>query len=834
MKPIDAEVRRFVNTDARAPGILWRLRYLLLASGFLLCMINLACQRQPASKREPPMESVRELERYIKAREAEEARLPQPPDTLRSKESPLQLLYARLRFLRERAYPNDRVDWSIYMRALAHRYEMQPANLDRYKDWFLPDFPFWQFVGPNNFETPAGPVTGRVNAVVYDPADDNTFYIGAAIGGVWKTTDRGKNWVPLSNAWPFEAISSIAIDPKNSKILYVGTGDFHGSDKQSFGLMKSTDGGATWTNLGRAEFGETSVSKIVIDPENSDVIVLTCGRGRQGYGQVWRSTDAGKTWKAVITDFAEWAEVAVSHIRVYGDRWYYAVGWTGSEGKVYRSADRGATWTALKTPLSPGEQFGLSIATSPQYEDNVYLLAGKDHKVFYSYDAGNTWGDATADSRHMMQEPWQWDRVWYDWYIRCSTAHQVPGSRPADVLYVGLKGLFQSTSLKSWKHVENGHVDQHDLAIDPREPEQMLIGNDGGVYLVEHEGGVLSLQSLNARLGITQFYKGAFSASDPNVMLGGTQDNGTAVAEGRFNRWKFVNVGDGGSSAISPTNNNVQFTTAAIGAYGVYRTDDRWSTSKNITPPNVPRPPRRGQIEEIPKLTALTMDPNGSGLLWWATNYLYVWNDNSQKWFPLNLSTWNAESRSWDPLHLRGAITTIAVAPRNSFWFYTGSADGTVLMSEFLGADVKIINFRATTVLPHRSVTSISVNPVNQDNILVGLGGSDTGDIGHVWRCDNTTNDAWRNWVDISGSGANRLPDIIVHAIARDPNDPGNVFFVGTDLGVFYTDDGGANWYDVTLPFGLPSVPVYDLVAAGSYLYAVTWGRGIWRAKIGP
>src|SRR5262249_51726341 len=159
----------------------------------------------------------------------------------------------------------------------------------------------------------------------------------------------------------------------------VGTGDFAAWSQQSFGLMKSTDGGVSFMRLAVAEAGDYSISAIAVDPSQPNVVTMTSGRGSQRYGQVWRSPDARGTWGAVVTEGAEWSDLAVAIPDSSGVRQYYAVGWNGSGGVMYRSSDRGATWKKLTVPWGAG-QFGISVAPSATDARSVYVLAGADKK----------------------------------------------------------------------------------------------------------------------------------------------------------------------------------------------------------------------------------------------------------------------------------------------------------------------------------------------------------------------------------------------------------------------------------------------------------------------
>ncbi|MGH2965123.1 MAG: hypothetical protein ACRDMH_07055 [Solirubrobacterales bacterium] len=650
-------------------------------------------------------------------------------------------------------------------------------------------------------------MSGRVNAIAIDPTKTSTIYVGATGGGVWKSTDGGATWTPLSNDWTFEAISSLAIDPTSPSTIYVGTGDFPAWSQNSFGLMKSTDGGGSFTPLAVAEVGDYSISAVVVDPDQPNVVTMTAGRGRRRYGQVWRSTDGGQTWMAAVTEGAEWADLAVGLPDGPGVRQYYAVGWNGSGGVMYRSSDRGATWKKLRVPWGAG-QFGISVAPSATAPGSVYVLAGADKKVFFSTSAGDGWGDITGN---LSQVGWDWQQVSYDCYLRCSVAAGV------DLLFLGLKHLFGwDAASKSWTTLPSGHDDQHALAVDPVNPGRVLLGNDGGVWSMTFDAGTQkwSIASLNASLGITQIYKAGFTPQNRRFMLEASQDNGLGWAAGDLAHWgqRAFASGDEVAAVILPTNPDVQYAAQGVRYYGTFRTSDGWATAKDFTPA------LQGDFVNGFS-TILVGDQQGRGV-YWATDYLWYWDEAAQSW-SAHLGGQRLAGGGFD------SVRAIGVAPSDSQRVYTGSSDGQIWLGQ--GPDWKWIQINGgQTPLPTRFVGAISVHPRDPNDVLVGLAGTGAS---HLWRCaDVTSNDS--TWTDLSGQGDDALPDVPVNAIARHPLDPDNRLFVATEIGVFATEDGGVTWIDLTIPYGLPRVPVKDLAIAENQLHAATYGRGIWTGRL--
>jgi hypothetical protein len=724
-------------------------------------------------------------------------------------EKDIDYLRAYLQYLQQRAYPNDSFDKGAYLRAVEHMKLMKrptvPTSIKR-PPGGRPELdssqPFtWQFFGPRNAQFEGTNISGRINAVAYDPNQANVIWAGSAGGGVWRSFDGGGSWFHLSDGWPLEMTSSIAVDPLHSDTVYVGTGDFQGGVGSGFGVMKTTDGGNNWTLLGANTLANAEVAKVLVDPENTQIVTVAATNG------LWRSINGGTTWNAVL-DMAgnaivsmSWSDVEQGARDAQGNRSYYAIG-EGGAGYVYRSQDRGGHWVPLSFPFTSGKsQFGLAVAPSPITPGNVYVMSGAEMKVWMSTTSGNDWTEVTGN---LTQVGWDWNQSWYDWFLKCSSE----GTN--DTLYIGLKHIFQARSAGSWNQLSRPHDDQHALEINPHDPNEMLLGNDGGIYRATYKPGSSDWNTigLNNALGVTLIYKSATSPDTQSVILG-TQDNGTVGALGDLTKWKYLVGGDSGFAAIDSAKPGTQYATRAVGAYGLLRTEDNWNHNSEITPPGASGSP----------MTPVILDPNLPRIMYWGNNYLYQWDDDHK--------TWVSQLGGQKLANCDGCYVSIAsVAPGDSFRIYAGTNDGELWATLLAGLAWKQIN-SGTTKLPSRYITSLSVDPTDQESLLVGISGSGTG---HVWKTDNATEDAVRTWTDISGSGTTGLPDVSLNAIVRDPGDPKHSFFVGTDLGVFYTRDAGANWYNATIPLGLPSVIVNDLtVLSNGELQAATFGRGIWR-----
>jgi hypothetical protein len=347
------------------------------------------------------------------------------------------------------------------------------------------------------------------------------------------------------------------------------------------------------------------------------------------------------------------------------------------------------------------------------------------------------------------------------------------------------------------------------------------VGNDGGVFYATFvpKFGQTTVFSENRTLGITQVYRADYSP-DAQFIIAGTQDVGTAATFGDIANWSMVGGGDGGSCAINPRNPDIQYLQInfATPQMQLLRTGNRWQMSTDFTHPFMRGEPRS-------PFAPMVLDPNNSRVLYVATNFLYRWVEPGEV------------EGGWDEhlgnrsLASTGYINALAIAPSDSNRIYTGSNEtNEVWMSTHLGSTWR----RIDGGLPRTGgITSIAVHPNNPSDVLVAIWKPATPN-SRLWHCRNTM-DGTPVWNDVtSRKRPNALPDFPTNAIARDLSNPDRNWYVGTDIGVFFTDDAGLNWSNATQPLGLPNVAISDLkiVAQTRRLYAATFGRGIWQVAL--
>lgn len=778
------------------------------------------------------MDSVSLLSQELQLKELQSKSLEAPGSAASGDTSEHEWNYseAQLYWLKQRAYPNDTIDWRAYTAAFVAKLKMSALAL------LLPpglaaEPPRWENIGPRNLPVPyrrfygQGVTSGRVNAVAYSLVNSQVMFLGSAGGGLWKTTDGGQSWLPRADSWDNTKISSVAVS-SDGNTVYVGTGDFDGGrSAYGFGIKKSTNGGDNWTGMLKTELKGYSVHRIVIDPNDPSIVLVTAGNNPfNAAGKLFRTDNGGTSWSELNLAAADWSDATCGARTPAGEGVCYVVG-NSSGGQVWRSPDRGLHWTKLAVPLTAGYQY-LAVAASPRDPKVVYLLSGTDGRLLKSTTAGDSWEKITGD----LPGGYNLSQINYDLALACSTRSDTKG----DVIYVGLIDVVASfdggTTWESVGHTYQEdaytHNDQHAIAVNPNDPNELLVGNDGGIYKLQVDPTTHHASfdtTLNAKLTITQFYRAAFHPTDASALLGGAQDNATPLLMGDRENWKNVGGGDGGFAAINPKKPQIQYATSQNLA--LLRTGDNWASSENVS---------GAWASEVRGFVApIALDPNDPDLLYAGTNYLWRRDDTKT-----GQEAWNFDSPHLGDQMLaaddgKDTLTYIAIAAGDSNRIYTGSQEGQLWMSKDKGQTWS----RIDSGLPKYWITSIAVNPSNPNSILVGLSGTASKNgaphPGHVWICDDTRASPSK-WRLITGGIAGVLPNIPVNAIALDPSNPNAIFYAGTDIGFFASKDGGKTWQDASTNLGLPNVQVNDIqyVSGTGYLMAATFGRGIWRIKL--
>jgi photosystem II stability/assembly factor-like uncharacterized protein len=669
----------------------------------------------------------------------------------------------------------------------------------------------WEWLGPGN-------IGGRVRALVIHPTNPLWMWAGTAGGGIWRTTNGGSSWFAMSDFLPSLAVASMAIDPINPTILYAGTGEMVGSYRlggvpmpTGAGIFKSTTSGLLWTQLASTNTPDFDyVSHLEHHPVISSRLLAGTRTG------VWYSKDGGNTWNHIFTPPDGRAVRDVKYHPTHFDT--IAV---GTELNMYLlrldpAADT-VSWAsqttgdAGKMPANLGD---CVIQYARSNTNILYVSAGNDMPIV------NDMSDWIYRSTNGGKE---WSRFIRTNADRWSNALWVSPTDANLVVWGGFGDLFRTTGGPIPVPISDGagydagtsaHTDQHQIVTHPGfnggNNLTVFFANDGGVQKTDDVLNVSTNSgwtNLANGLGCSQFF-GASISRDGTTLAGGMQDMGSAASHTANGPqgWSYVSGGDGGFSAVNPNNPQQLFVTGATGWVG--RSDNggaTWAVQKTngIFGP--------GQGNEFDFLAPLVMDPNNSNVL--LLGGIMIWRtfNSADNWTKMR-----------DSLPGNPRCTAIDIAPSNSNVVWVGYSNGLVSHTEDGGA-----HWTDHAIPGTRFVTDIAINPFAWNEVVATLSGNATD---NVW-LTNTTGASWQRR---TGLAPHDLPAIQVNTVRYHPLMP-NWIYVGTDLGVFGSEDKGLNW-SITPAFagneGPNNVEVEELFWQGtSYLLAATHGRGIYRCK---
>jgi MYXO-CTERM domain-containing protein len=703
----------------------------------------------------------------------------------------------------------------------------------------------WTPLGPGPLDTSMGaletpnmgPVAGRASAVAVDPTDSMTIYAGYALGGVWKTSDGGATWAPLSDYEPTLAVGSIAIDPAASETIYVGTGEaapYLGYSGE--GIFKSTDGGKSFTKIGGTTLDGFSIGRLFLDVA-AGAMYATAFYGSLGRGQIcnfdvdapgqglYRSTDGGTTWTSIFPGKVVDVEVDTSVMprRLFVGEF---------EGGAMRSDDGGGTWVA---PAGlPKAASRVELALSAADPSIVYAGMGLNGAgaIYVSQDGGKSFTSMAGAPDYCQGQ------CYYDNAVAVD---------PADpkTLYVGgdLCGIWKTTNatdpMPTWVNVSfegqaclSGqnwaagfvHPDVHAIVFDPSAPSTVLAATDGGLSRSLDAGATWS--SLTAGVSTLQIYALCADLEDPVKLYGGAQDNGSFMRTSASLTWRGLVDTDGGPCAVDPK--NPRLILGSRSGASVFRTTDGFASTPLVvfaTDPGTCQPSAPGCGDRVGFIAPLVGDPSTAATFYVGTYKLYKTTAGGAP------TSWKAISGDLTAgamsvtcpnaaglPSLDDALTVIAVAPSAPDTLYTGSQAGRIFATSDGGSHWSRVD---RPPLPARWVSAIAVDPRDPKLVFAAFSGFDAATPaapGHVFR----SGDGGASW-ELRDIGADLPVDaLLAHPVGSD------LLYAGTDSGLLVTTDGGKSW----MPFddGLPEVAVYALVyqRSASALVAGTYGRSAW------
>ena len=686
---------------------------------------------------------------------------------------------------------------------------------------------------------PLGPAfkPGRVADIAVDPRNRSTWYLAYASGGLWKTTNCGINWKPIFDEGGSYSLGYITIDPQDTDVIWLGTGENSSNRSVAYGdgVYKSTDGGQTWTCMGLTN--SQHIGKILIDPRNSDTVYVAAEGplwspgGQRG---LYKTTDGGKTWKAVlqisddtgVTDIvSDPRDPDVIYAAAYQRRRHVGllIG-GGPETAIYKTTDGGKSWKKLTNGLPSVDKGRIALAVSPHNPDVVYALiyAAKDESGFFrSADKGQTW---TRQSNYKVIDPQYYGEIYAD-------PHKFDRVYAMDMIIHVTEDGGKNFKRLSWRM----HVDHHAMAFDPTDEDHLLVGNDGGLY-ESFDGGSTWRHFTN--MPTAQLYRVAVDNALPfyNV-YGGTQDNGSMAGPSRTvnkvgirnSEWIRTGGGDGFQPRIDPENPNIFYGLSQNGA--VFRLNKLTGVRTGIRPDKDPDKPTRWHWD-----TPLLISPHSPKRIYLAGNRLFRSDDRGDNYQPVSgdltrqLDPENQVimGRTWGPDAVQknkfttalSVISALDESPLKEGLLFVGTDDGLVQISQNGGKEWQRID-EFPGIPRYTYVSDIRASKHDPDTLYAAFNNYQRGDFKpYLLKSENLG----KTWTSIAGN----LPDRhVVWSIIEDHLNP-DLLFAGTEFGLFFSVNGGKHW--VQLRNGAPTIAFRDLTIQPreNDLVSATFGRGFY------
>jgi photosystem II stability/assembly factor-like uncharacterized protein len=673
-------------------------------------------------------------------------------------------------------------------------------------------------------------MSGRVAALDAVAEDPLTIYVGAASGGVWKSTDGGTTFKPVFDDH-IQSIGAIAIDPNDKETVWVGTGESWTRNSTSIGdgLYKTTDGGGGWKRVGLEN--SERIARIVIDPNDSSVVYV-CATGQLWNANdergLYKTTDGGESWEAVLQVDADTGCSDVSldpedSSIIYAGMWQFRrQPWTFKSGGpgsgLYKSTDGGASWRELTNGLPEGEKGRIAVDVAPSRGRTVYAVVEADETALYRSDDMGESFEKVSSAFTVQVRPFYFAYVVVD---------------PLDHNRVYKPGLSLGASDDGGKTFNalagTTHSDHHALWVNPNNTQQLLLGTDGGVWTSADRGVAWKLVP---GLPLSQFYEISVDMEKPYNVYGGLQDNGTwrgpsqSVAGIENKDWQNIGFGDGFHAWVDPTENDYVYVEYQGG--NILRHNMVTGETRDIRPLEQEGDPKYRFSWNTP----IHISPSGSGRVYVGGQFVFRSDDKGASWTKISpdLTTNDPEKqrqRESGGLTIDNStaenhttVYTISESPLNGDVVWAGTDDGNLQVTRDGGESWTNTVANAPGLPPNTWVAHVAAGQHEEGVAYAAFDGHRTGDMDtHLYRTD----DFGASWTSLAGEGIEGH----AHVIIEDPVSA-DLLFAGTELGLFISVDRGATWARYTGNF--PKVPVRDLAIHPREhdLVIGTHGRGIY------
>jgi photosystem II stability/assembly factor-like uncharacterized protein len=686
----------------------------------------------------------------------------------------------------------------------------------------------WRLIGPFR--------GGRVVAVAGDPVHTQVFYFGSTGGGIWKTTDGGIIWENVSDGFFKRAsVGAIAVSTSDPNVIYAGMGEttIRGNVSHGDGVYKSTDGGKTWTHLGLAD--TRNIAKVRIHPQNPDLVYVAAlghAHGPNPERGVYRSRDGGKTWEQILfrSDKAGAIDLAMDP---NNPRILYAAIWEaqrkpytlvsgGEDCGIFKSTDGGDNWTEItrKPGLPTGVLGKIGLAVSLAKEDRVWaIIDAEDGALFRSNDGGENW-ERLSEDRNLWARPWYYQHIYAD---------------PKD------PETIWALNVQCWKSVDGGrtffevqvpHGDNHDLWIDPHDPQRMIEGNDGGAC-VSFNGGASWSSIYNQPTA--EMYHVTTDNQVPYRVYGAQQDNSTITVPSRsalagITQSDIYDVGGGESGyiAVRPDDTNIVYAGNYLGYLTRYDHRSRQERNIAVWPELATGWGAKDQKYRFQWTFPILLSPHDPNVLYVTGNHVFRSTDEGNSWQIISPdltrnditkmeASGGPPTRDNTGTECYCTIFAFAESPLKRGLFWAGSDDGLLHISQDGGETWRNIT---PPDLPEWALVSI-IEPSPHDPATAYVAAN-------RYKLDDfhpylyKTNDYGATWTKITTGIAE---NDFTRAIREDPVRRG-LLYAGTETGVHVSFDDGEHWQSLRL--NLPAVPIHDLVIKDTDLVAATHGRSFW------
>jgi photosystem II stability/assembly factor-like uncharacterized protein len=690
---------------------------------------------------------------------------------------------------------------------------------------------------------PAWP-SGRISALAATNVNGKTLlFIGAASGGVWKSEDGGTTLAPVFDQQPVQSIGAITIDPTNSQIVWVGTGEswVRNSVSVGNGIYKSVDGGESWTHMGLNE--SERITEIVVDPKSSST-VYACVPGKlwsdSAERGLYKTTDGGKTWSLILkgSNLSTGCSSVTMDPRnsnvLFAGLWdFRRKGWefrSGGNGPqapsgsgLYHTSDGGKTWVELaanKNGLPPKPYGRLEVEFAPSNNKIVYaFIENVDSALFRSEDGGKTW-DKRDKSQMMVWRPFYFAKLIVD------------PTNPERVFKTNLSLIVSDDGGKSFADINGGaHGDWHDLWVDPQNPKHLIGGDDGGLW-ISYDGG--NRWWMGENLPIAQYYHVSVDDRDPYQVYGGLQDNTNWIGDSEYpggitvSRWESVLGGDGFYMFSDPADPDYVY--AEIQGGEIARYNRKTKDARDIKPTA-----RYGEKLRFNWNTPIHLSPNEKGSIYIGAQYLFRSRDHGETWDRISpdLTTNNPEKQKQEQsggitvdnsvAEMHTTIYSISESPKDANLIWVGTDDGNIQITRDQGKSWSDVTRNIKGLPPASWVSCVQASNFDPATAYATFDRHTSGDMNPY---AYTTTDYGKTWTRIAGPEQGLRG--YAHVIREDLKSP-DLLFVGTEFGLWISNDRGKSWAEFK-GGNFPSVAVRDIALHPVKQDVVlgTHGRGIW------